>query len=175
MPPVGVLVMELTSHGDERGSLTEAFRQSWLPEDAPAMVQSNLSHSRAGVLRGLHAHRRQADFWCVLQGTAFVALVDTRVGSPSEHRTWTETFDAAAGLRGLYIPPGVAHGFCALSEVRLLYMVDAYYTGEDESGFAWNDPEAAVRWPVEDPILSPRDASAPSLAEAMADAARYEG
>ncbi len=170
----GVRAFELSSHRDERGSLTEAFRQAWLPEGASPMVQSNISHSRPGVLRGLHLHRRQADFWCVLEGTAFVALVDLRIGSPSELGTWTDTFAASEGMRGLYIPAGIAHGFCALSEVRLLYMVDAYFTGEDESGFAWNDPDVAVSWPIDDPVLSPRDASAPPLTEAIADRPPFE-
>jgi dTDP-4-dehydrorhamnose 3,5-epimerase len=169
----GVHLFELTSHHDVRGTLTETFRHAWLPEGVPPMVQSNLSHSRPGVLRGLHVHRYQADFWCVLQGTAFVALVDLRAGSPTERRTWTETFDAETGMRGLYIPSGVAHGFCAMSEVRLLYMVDAYYSGEDEAGFAWNDPDVGLSWPLDDPILSPRDAAAPPLAEAMVDLPRF--
>jgi len=171
----GMHLVELATHEDARGSFTETFRQGWLPEGAPPMVQANLSFSRAGVLRGLHLHRRQADFWCVLQGSAFVALLDLRVGSPTEGRTWTDTFDAARGLRGLYIPPGVAHGFCALSDVRLLYMVDAYYSGDDEEGFAWNDPELQAPWPVEDPILSPRDAEARPLSEAIATRPRFTG
>jgi dTDP-4-dehydrorhamnose 3,5-epimerase len=168
-------LVELTSHEDERGSFAETFRQEWLPEGAPLMVQSNFSYSRAGVLRGLHLHRRQADFWCVVEGSAFIALFDLRVGSPTEGRAWTESFDAARGLRCLYIPPGVAHGFCALSDVRLLYMVDAYFTGDDEEGFAWNDPDLQVAWPVEDPILSPRDAEAPPLSQAIANRPRFGG
>ena len=70
------------------------------------MVQSNLSVSRAGVLRGLHFHRAQADYWCVLDGSAFVALYDLRDGSPTRGRAWWDTFDAGAGLCGLYVPPG---------------------------------------------------------------------
>jgi dTDP-4-dehydrorhamnose 3,5-epimerase len=174
-PPHGVRVVDLTTRADPRGAFTETFRQAWLPEDAPAMVQSNLSISRAGVLRGLHLHRRQSDFWCVIEGAAFVALVDLRRGSPSEGATWTETFDAAHGLRGLYVPPGVAHGFCALTDLRMQYMVDAYFSGEDEFGFAWNDPDLALPWPIEDPVVSDRDATAPSLAEVLADPPVFPG
>ncbi|MDH4113619.1 MAG: dTDP-4-dehydrorhamnose 3,5-epimerase family protein, partial [Actinomycetota bacterium] len=65
-------MVDLETRDDPRGAFTEVFRQEWFP-DAPAMVQSNLSRSRAGVLRGLHFHRQQADYWCLLEGTAFVA------------------------------------------------------------------------------------------------------
>jgi dTDP-4-dehydrorhamnose 3,5-epimerase len=133
------------------------------------VAQANLSESRAGVLRGMHFHRRQFDLWCPIQGRAFVALFDLRRGSPTEHRALTLEFDAEAGLRTLLIPPGVAHGFCALTDARLLYLVDAEFTGQDEFGFDWNDPQAAIGWPVADPILSDRDRQAPSLASVLED------
>ena len=165
-----VRLFELEVHADDRGAFTELFRQAWLPETAPAIVQSNLSHSAAGVLRGLHFHRRQADYWCVLGGRAFVVLADLRPGSRTFRRAQTMTFDAGEGRRGLYIPAGVAHGFCALTEVDLLYQVDAYFTGDDEHGVAWNDPELAVAWPIGEPTLSERDRHNPSLAEVLRDA-----
>lgn len=136
------------------------------------MVQSNISFSRAGVLRGMHFHRRQADYWCILDGTAFVALVDLRSGSPTERAVWTETFDAAR-LRGLYVPPGIAHGFYAMTDVRLQYLVDRPFTSDDESGFAWGDPDASVPWPTRDPLISERDSSSPSLAEVLAEAPAF--
>jgi len=139
------------------------------------MVQSNLSRSRAGVLRGLHFHRRQADYWCVLEGTAFVALVDLRSGSPTERSVWWQTFDASEGLRGLYVPPGVAHGFYAVTDMVLQYLVDEPFTGDDESGFAWNDPGAAIPWPSSDPVISARDASNPPMADVADDAPAYAG
>lgn len=169
--PDGVHVVPLTTRVDDRGSFTEVFRREWLPE-APEMVQSNLSRSRANVLRGLHYHRRQADYWCVLEGVAFVALVDLRQGSPTEGAVWWETFDASQGLHGLYVPPGVAHGFCALTDIALQYLVDQAFTGDDEHGIAWNDPDAAIPWPIDDPTVSDRDASNPPLAEALRDAPR---
>ena len=98
------------------------------------MVQSNLSRSRAGVLRGLHFHRRQSDYWCHLEGRAFVALLDVRAGSPTEGAAWWDTFEAGEGMRGLYVPPGVAHGFCAMTDVTLQYLVSEPFTGEDEFG-----------------------------------------
>lgn len=137
------------------------------------MIQSNLSFSRAGVIRGMHFHRSQADYWVVLDGRAFVALYDVRAGSPTEGGLETFTIDAAVARRGIFIPPGVAHGFCAITDVSLQYMVDAYYTGSDEYGFAWNDPEAAVPWPIERPITSARDASAPPLADVRQEVPRF--
>ncbi len=121
------------------------------------------------MLRGLHFHRLQADYWCVLEGSAFVALFDLRQGSPTQGRAWWHVFDAGEGLRGLYVPPGVAHGFYALTEVRLQYLVDRAFTGDDEFGFAWNDPDAGIPWPASDPIVSERDASNRSLADALVD------
>lgn len=136
------------------------------------MVQSNLSFSRAGVLRGMHFHRRQSDYWCVIDGTAFVALVDLRSGSPTERAVWSETFDSGR-LRGLYVPPGVAHGFYAVTDVRLQYLVDRPFTSDDESGFAWDDPDASVPWPTSDPVISDRDSSNPSLADVLAEAPTF--
>jgi dTDP-4-dehydrorhamnose 3,5-epimerase len=167
----GVRLVDLTVRTDDRGSFSETFRQEWFP-DAPPMVQSNLSVSRSGVLRGMHVHRRQADYWCWLDGSAFVALYDLRDGSPTHRRGWTRVFDAAQHMEGLYIPNGVAHGFTALTDAKLQYMVDGYFTGEDERGFAWNDREAAIAWPITDPILSVRDRQAPLLA-GMLDAGGF--
>ena len=133
------------------------------------MVQSNLSRTRAGGLRGLHFHRAQADYWCVLEGSAFVALVDLRAGSPTKDATWSETFDAAAGLRGLYVPAGVAHGFLALTDLTMQYLVDRPFTAEDEFGIAWNDPDLAIPWPHDDPVVSERDGSNPPLADVVQD------
>ena len=163
----GVAVIPLTTLADDRGSFTETYRHAWFEASGKPVVQSNLSRSRAGVLRGLHFHKTQADYWCVVQGRAFVTLVDLRGGSPTFGAAHTATFDAAE-LRGLYVPPGVAHGFCALEDVSLIYQVDAYFTGDDEFGLAWDDPELAIDWPVRDPVLSERDRANPSLAAVLA-------
>jgi dTDP-4-dehydrorhamnose 3,5-epimerase len=135
-----------------------------MPE-APPMVQVNLSRSKAGVLRGMHFHREQADFWVLLSGKQFVALYDLRSSSATARRSAEISIDASAQMRGLYVPPGVAHGFYAETEVELLYLVDRYYTGDDEHGFIWNDPDAGISWPNSDPILSDRDLANPPLSE----------
>jgi dTDP-4-dehydrorhamnose 3,5-epimerase len=171
-PIDGVVLTDLLTRGDDRGSFTELFRSSWFPT-MPKTVQANLSVSKAGVLRGMHYHREQTDYWCPLAGKAFVVLFDLRAGSPTQRITASLSFNATDGLRGLLIPAGVAHGFCAISDMKLLYMVDAEYTGEDESGFAWNDPGLGIAWPAADPVVSERDRHGSSLESALADPPRY--
>lgn len=162
----GVIVRELEAHPDERGSFTETFRQDWLPAGARPMLQSNLSRSSAGVLRGMHFHRQQSDWWVVLEGSAFIALYDLRSpGSPEPRSTFS--VEAPGTFLGIFIPPGVAHGFLAITAVTLQYLVDAAFDGSDEFGFAWDDPEVGIDWPITGPTLSPRDRSNPSLAEAV--------
>lgn len=170
----GVRLVHLAPHADDRGSLTETYRREWIP-DGREVVQANLSVSRAGVLRGLHWHRRQADYWCVLSGVAFVALVDLRQGSPTRLATFERRIDAAVERLGIAIPPGVAHGFYAETEVLLQYLVDASYSGEDEFGLAWDDPDLGLAWPSSTPILSERDRANPSLAEVLGDAPAFQG
>jgi dTDP-4-dehydrorhamnose 3,5-epimerase len=168
----GVQLFALEPHADDRGSLTEVYRREWV-EDGREVVQANLTVSRPGVLRGLHWHRRQADYWCVLAGVAHVALVDLREGSPTRLATFERRIDAAEARVGIAIPAGVAHGFHAETEVLLQYLVDAPYTGEDEFGLAWDDPELGLSWPSGDPILSERDRSNPALAEVLRDPPAY--
>jgi len=165
----GVSYGALERLADPRGSFREVWRASaW---EADRFVQANLSVSAAGVLRGLHAHRRQSDHWVVLSGRAFVALVDLRPlldGRSTD--PIVETRELVAD-EWVVIPAGVAHGFLALEQLELLYHVTNEYNGSDEHGFAWDDPDAAVPWPpvagTHDgrPILSERDRTNPSLRE----------
>ena len=170
----GVVLVDLTVRGDDRGTFVETFRRSWLPSE-PSVVQANLSRSRPGVIRGMHFHRRQADYWCLIEGTAFVALADLRAGSPTFRQVRTSPFEASDPMRGLCVPPGVAHGICAVSSITLQYLVDAYFTGDDEYGVAWDDPDLAVPWPVQDPVVSERDRSNPSLADVLRDPPVFDG
>jgi dTDP-4-dehydrorhamnose 3,5-epimerase len=165
---------ELLAHEDARGSLTEAYRRDWVGGGRET-VQANLSISRPGVLRGLHWHRRQADYWCVLSGIAHVRLVDLREGSPTRLAAVELRIDTSERRDGLALPPGVAHGFYAESEVVLLYLVDAYFTGDDEFGLAWDDPELGLSWPSAEPVLSDRDLTNPSLADVLQDPPAYAG
>ena len=161
----GVRVIDLRVFPDERGSFTEVYRHEWLP-GTPEMVQGNISRSHAGVLRGLHFHRRQADYWCIVLGRAFVALHDLRLASPTTGVTMTLTLDEGTP-QGLFIPPGVAHGFYAETDVVLQYMVDEYFDGSDEYGIAWDDTSLGIDWPGIEPVLSDRDRSNPPLTEVV--------
>jgi dTDP-4-dehydrorhamnose 3,5-epimerase len=163
----GVAVVDLEVHADARGSFVEFYRGSWLPTDS-APLQGNVSRSIAGTLRAMHFHRLQWDYWFVLDGEAFVALVDLRSGSPTERAIRIEHLSGATP-RGLFIPPGVAHGFLAETDLVLEYLVDRYFDGADELGIAWNDPALGIDWPVSDPILSDRDRHNSSLAEALTE------
>jgi dTDP-4-dehydrorhamnose 3,5-epimerase len=167
----GVKVLDLEVHADVRGSFVEFYRGSWLAADRPAL-QGNVSRSTAGTLRAMHFHRLQWDYWFALSGEAFVALVDLRSGSPTEHATSTLRLSGETP-RGLFIPPGVAHGFLATTDLVLEYLVDRYFDGTDEWGIAWDDPALGIDWPAADPILSDRDRSNPSLAEALRDPVPY--
>jgi dTDP-4-dehydrorhamnose 3,5-epimerase len=178
----GVRYGAIARHGDERGSFRELWREDTFgPIDAalagsspgapspPRFVQANLSTSAAGVLRGLHLHRRQLDHWVVATGRAFVALVDVRPMLAGGPRPDVETRELSED-DWVDIPTGVAHGFLALEPLQLVYFVTNLYDGTDELGFAWDDPLAAVPWPQVSaardgrPILSDRDRSNPSLA-----------
>lgn len=170
----GARLVPLAPHADPRGSLTELYRRQWIP-GSREVVQANFSVSEAGVLRGLHFHRNQDDYWCVLGGTAFVGLFDLRRGSPTEGRKAEARIVAELERSGLFIPRGVAHGFYAETPVQLLYLVDRYFDPEDELGLAWDDPEVGIDWPGRDPILSDRDRANPSLTDVLKDPPPYEG
>jgi dTDP-4-dehydrorhamnose 3,5-epimerase len=169
----GVSLFPLVTHPDDRGSVTEIYRRNRL-EGGREAVQVNLSVSRPNVLRGLHFHLRQADYWCFLTGTPFIGLYDLRQESPTEGKAVGIRIVAQDGLRGVYIPRGVAHGFYAETDLQFLNVVDEYYTGEDEFGIAWDDPDLGIEWPTREPILSERDRSNPPLADVLREAPRYE-
>ena len=178
----GVRYGAVARHADSRGAFRELWRASAFgrldpaetgaPEGVePAFVQANLSSSAPGVLRGLHYHRRQLDYWTVASGRALVALVDVRpLLDGSGPRALVETRELAAD-EWVIIPVGVAHGFLALEPLELLYLVTNEYDGSDELGFAWDDPAVNVPWPALSmtpdgrPVLSDRDRSNPPLAE----------
>lgn len=154
-----VMLVEPQSFADDRGRFLETYRRSWFPLGRE-MVQSSRSDKTAGSLVGLHYHLHQADYWYVLSGTAQVVLHDLRVGSNSEGKT-LEIEAGESNEIGIFIPPGVAHGFAAITDMILTYWVDSYYNPSDELGVAWNDPDIAANWRVSSPVYSTRDASNP--------------
>jgi dTDP-4-dehydrorhamnose 3,5-epimerase len=132
----------------------------------PPFVQGNLSTSRAGTVRGMHFHDRQWDLWVPASGTLFAAVHDLRVGSPTERACQTVELDATRP-RALLIPPGVAHGYQALTEASLLYLVTNEYDGTDERGLRFDDPALGFAWPAPAGPVSDRDRSAPDVADVV--------
>jgi dTDP-4-dehydrorhamnose 3,5-epimerase len=164
----GVKFARLKAFADGRGRFMETFRKEWFPERTWEKVQTNRSDSRAGVLRGLHYHFQQVDYWYCPNGLVRVAMADLRATSPTYGAV--ETLEIGdENQMGVFIPVGVAHGFAALADSTLFYTVDNYYTGGDEFGVAWDDPELAIDWGVREPILSERDQANPRWAEIPAD------
>ena len=152
----GVKFVKLRAWADDRGRFIETFRKEWFPERGWDIVQTNCSYSRANVLRGLHYHRRQVDYWFAPSGMIRMVLVDLRRSSLT--RGVSQVLEIGEGNPlGVFVPTGIAHGFLALTDAILTYVVDNYYDGSDELGVAWNDPTLDVDWNVEDPVLSPRD------------------
>lgn len=138
----------------------ETFRRSWFADSE--FVQGNLSRSDQGVLRGLHYHTRQEDLWLIPHGKALVTLVDLRASSPSFQQV--EQFELY-GSKAVHIPVGVAHGFYAIEPTLMSYLVTNYYDGSDELGVLWSDPDLAIDWQVDDPVLSERDQQNPKWAD----------
>ena len=166
----GVLVLEPKVLGDERGFFMEMFhaaRYEQLGIFGP-FVQDNLSRSVKGTLRGLHFQepRAQGKLAQVLSGEVFDVVVDVRRDSPTFAK-WVGVRLSAANRLQLWVPPGFAHGFCVLSDsADFMYKCTELYSPETERVIAWNDPHLAIRWPVEKPILSAKDAGAPTLGAA---------
>jgi dTDP-4-dehydrorhamnose 3,5-epimerase len=163
----GVRVGRITRNEDARGSFRELWRSSGSAD--VRIVQANASVSAEGVLRGLHVHQRQTDHWVISRGRAFVALVDIRPVLASDGPPVVATIEMRSD-DWCVIPPGVAHGFLALEELELLYLVTNEYDGSDELGFAWDDPDVSIAWPAFGgaagrPILSDRDRANPTLHE----------
>ncbi len=165
----GVLVVEPQVFGDARGFFFETYRaQRYAEAGIPAsFVQDNASLSERGVLRGLHLQNPnlQGKLIYVLQGEMFDVAVDVRVGSPTFAR-WTGVILSGENKLQLYVPEGFAHGICVLSETALFaYKCTDVYTPASELSIIWIDPAIGIEWPVDGPLLAPRDAAAPRLAD----------
>ncbi len=163
----GLVIIEPVVHGDQRGYFKELwhagrFHADGLPD---RFVQSNVSRSGPGVLRGLHYQypQPQGKLVSVLEGRVFDVAVDIRTDSPT-FRQWAGVELSAENHRQLYIPEGFAHGFCVLGDCALMnYLCTAEYSARHESAIAWNDPDIGIQWPLQDAKLSGRDSAAPRL------------
>jgi dTDP-4-dehydrorhamnose 3,5-epimerase len=167
-----VLLIEPPVFGDERGFFLESYNERRFEEAigrTVRFVQDNHSRSARGVLRGLHFQREpsaQAKLIRVVSGEIFDVAVDIRRSS-STFGQWVGIRLAAESHRQLWIPEGFGHGFLTLSDsAEVLYKASSYYAPADEGAIAWNDPDIGIVWPLEEkPLLSAKDAAAPSLRE----------
>jgi len=157
---------------DSRGTFLEFYNASAFQGIGinVQFAQSNHSRSHKGVLRGLHYQLNpsaQGKLVYVVNGEIFDVAVDLRRGSPA-YGKWTAYTLSSENKRMLYIPPGFAHGFCVLSDdADVIYHCTREYAPKDERGIIWNDPQLRIDWPIENPLLSEKDANLPTLAAAV--------
>lgn len=160
----GVVLFEPLVRYDERGYHVQVYSgATFSPEFS--FVQDNISYSGAGVLRGLHLQEPygQGKLVMAVTGVIWDVAVDVRVGSPTFGR-WVAAELSSENGRQLFIPPGVAHGFCVLSDAaHVLYKCTELYHPECEVCLHFADPDLGIPWPHEAPVLSKKDASAPCL------------
>ena len=165
----GFLIVELETFKDDRGFFLETFQEKKY-EEAGIMdkfVQENQSRSSKGVLRGMHfqVKRPQAQILTVMRGCIFDVGLDLRQNS-STFGQWYGVELSDIGQRQVYMAPGIAHGFCVLSDLAdLHYKVSRFYDPDDECGMIWNDSEVNIDWPSITPLIHQRDASYQSLSQ----------
>ncbi|RDS79299.1 dTDP-4-dehydrorhamnose 3,5-epimerase [Dyella monticola] len=169
----GAFIIEPQVFGDARGYFYESYNQSKYAAAGiiSTFVQSNVSRSGKGVLRGLHYQwpNPQGKLVSVLEGEVYDVAVDIRRGSP--------TFGQSVGVmltadnhRHFWIPEGFAHGFCVLSEyATFAYQCTALYDAKADAGIRWNDAALGIDWPLSAPQLSDKDLKAPLLADVPAE------
>lgn len=167
LDPPGPILLEREVHRDERGAFVETYHQGRYDELGldVRFVQTNLTTSVVNVLRGLHFQHPNAQGRLVsaTRGSVFDVAVDIRVGSPSFGRWYGVELSAENGLQ-LWIPPDFAHGFVALTdEADVLQHSTALYDPVSERVLKWDDPDVGIEWPVDSPLVSPKDAAARSL------------
>jgi dTDP-4-dehydrorhamnose 3,5-epimerase len=165
----GVVLVEPQVFRDARGFFLESFHaEKYRDGGIPGpFVQDNHSHSSRGTLRGLHAQNPnpQGKLLRVIEGEVFDVAVDARRGSPT-YGQHVGVVLSADNMKQIYVPPGLLHGFVVTSDTaQVEYKCTAFYDPAGEFSVAWNDPDLAIPWPVDTPILSEKDAAAPRLAE----------
>jgi dTDP-4-dehydrorhamnose 3,5-epimerase len=165
----GLVHLEPRVFGDARGFFFESHHaERYAEAGVPGpFVQDNVSRSARGVLRGLHLQHPngQGKLVQVLEGRVFDVAVDVRVGSPTFGR-WEGTWLDAERHNQLYVPPGFAHGFCVASDNAIFaYKCTTFFDADAEIGVAWDDPDLAIAWPTDAPVLSKKDLGHPRLRE----------
>lgn len=169
MPDVVVITPRVLA--DERGWFSESYRRTAFAAsgiDHEFVQQSRSRSSKRGILRGLHFQLEPFAQGKLVQcavGAFFDVAVDIRRGSPTFAK-WVGTEISAEDQRMVWIPPGFAHGAMALTDgAELVYLMTAEYRPMHERAIRWNDPAIGIDWPIGDPLLSPKDAGAPALAD----------
>ena len=169
----GCMVIEPAVFGDDRGFFFETWNADRYGEHGlpTRFVQSNVSSSARGVLRGLHYQwpNPQGKLVSVLEGEVYDVAVDIRRGSPHFGR-WAAVLLSAENKRQFWIPEGFAHGFAVLSERAIFsYLCTAQYDKAADAGVRWDDAKIGIDWPVSQPLLSEKDAKAPLLDDVAAE------
>jgi dTDP-4-dehydrorhamnose 3,5-epimerase len=169
----GVLVVEPQVFGDHRGFFYESYNEAKYAKLGihANFVQTNVSRSAKGVLRGLHYQwpNPQGKLVSVLEGEVYDVAVDIRRGSPT-YAQWAGVMLTAENRRHMWIPAGFAHGFCVLSDfATFTYQCTSLYDPAADASICWNDAALAIDWPISNPLISAKDAKAPLLAEVPAD------
>jgi dTDP-4-dehydrorhamnose 3,5-epimerase len=164
------VIIEPIVFGDDRGFFLEIFqveRYSHLAGINLPFVQDNHSRSSRGVLRGLHFQKTkpQGKLVRVVRGEVYDVALDVRKGSPTFGQ-WEGVILSEENKKQFWLPPGFAHGFLVLSDTAdFEYKCTDYYDPSDEGCVLWNDPDLDIPWPLADPILSSKDASADRLVD----------
>jgi dTDP-4-dehydrorhamnose 3,5-epimerase len=164
-----VFLIEPDVFKDDRGFFMETYHQRKYAEGGigQVFIQDNYSHSRYGILRGLHYQLKNAQgkLILVITGEIFDIVVDIRLGSP-KFGQWLGTYLSAENRRQIFVPEGFAHGFIVLSDsVDVIYKCTDFYNPGDEYGIFWADPTIGIDWPIRNPILSDKDSKNPKLSE----------
>ena len=168
-----VILVEPKIFPDDRGFFLETWHEQRYAQAGitKPFVQDNVSFSKRGVLRGLHFQHPhgQGKLVAVLSGEVVDIAVDIRVGSPT-FAQWVSVTLSAENHKQLYVPAGFAHGFCVMSQTALFsYKCTDFYDGSAEGGLIWNDPELEIDWPIDNPVLSEKDAALPRLKDIPAE------
>lgn len=166
-PLPGVILLEPRLHGDSRGFFIETYRQDIFKQAGITenFLQDNHSRSARGILRGLHYQliQPQGKLVRVARGAVFDVAVDVRRGSSTFGQWYGATLDEES-MRMIYIPPGFAHGFVALTGIAdFIYKCTDYYHPQSEQGILWDDPAIDIKWPIKDVRLSEKDSNNPVL------------
>lgn len=169
----GVMIIEPVVHSDDRGLFLETFNTKRYYDLGIRhnFVQDNFSRSKKGVLRGLHFQKNvpQGKLVSCTQGLVYDVVVDIDPASGS-FGSYIGVELSEHNRRQLWVPPGYAHGFCVLSDTAdFHYKCTSFYDPNDEGALIWNDPDIAVDWPIENPVLSIKDQRSGRLTDILTD------